>query len=302
MRRLRYLTATVMALALVLSLGMGALASGGGIDTEIGGNTGDFTVPDVPDPGPQVPVVVPEEEDEFPLNTEDHYGYIVGYEDGTVRPQGNITRAEVATIFYRLLTDEAREEYWSDTNNFSDVSSGAWYNTAVSTLSNMGAINGYEDGTFHPDSTITRAEFTQIATSFFADADAAYDGTFSDVSANSWFAGAVANGVELGLVGGYEDGTFRPNASITRAEACAIVNRTLGRAPHIDHLLPESEMNTWSDNADTGAWYYTVIQEATNYHDYEWMDEDETVEEWTAKLDDINWSALEREWAAAYSD
>ena len=300
MRKLRYLTSIVLALALVLSLGTAAFAAdAGGITGEITGGSEDFRDPVVPD----TPIIVaPVEEDEFPLNTEDHFGYIVGYEDGTVRPQGNITRAEVATIFYRLLTDEAREEFWSDKNDFKDVAPNAWYNTAVSTLCNMGALGGYEDGTFHPDSSITRAELTKIATGFFAEADAAYDGSFSDVRANDWFASAVAKGVELGLVGGYEDGTFLPNNSITRAEACTIVNRTLGSAPHVDHLLPADEMNVWSDNADTGAWYYAAIQEATNNHDYDWLDEDEETEEWTEKLPELNWSALEAEWAEVYGD
>ncbi len=234
------------------------------------------------------------------LNTTDHYAYIVGYEDGTIRPQNNITRAEVATIFFRLLTDNARERYWSTTNDFSDVAAASWYNNAISTLSNMGIINGYEDGTFKPNAPITRAEFTAIATRFF-DYEAEYDGAFNDVSARAWYADYVQAAVDMGLVDGYPDGGFHPDAYITRAEACTIVNRVLHRVPHEDHLLSESVMNTWPDNPKS-AWYYEDMQEATNSHDYDWIREDgETVEDWTKKLPERDWSALETEWATAYS-
>ena len=231
------------------------------------------------------------------LNIDDHYAYIIGYEDGTVRPQGNITRAEVATIFFRLLTDEVRAEYWSTESGYSDVSSSDWYNNAISTLSNLGVITGYEDGTFRPNASISRAEFVTIATRFF-DYTAEYEGTFSDVSYSSWYADFVQAAVDMGLVNGYENGTFRPNASITRAEAVAIVNRVLLRRPDADHLLPWSVMNTFSDNADTAAWYYADIQEATNSHDYEWLKSG--AEDWTEKLPERDWAALEREWSKAY--
>ena len=231
------------------------------------------------------------------LNIDDHYAYIIGYEDGTVRPQGNITRAEVATIFFRLLTDEVREEYWSTESGYSDVSSSDWYNNAISTLSNLGVITGYEDGTFRPNASISRAEFVTIATRFF-DYTAEYEGTFSDVSYSSWYADFVQAAVDMGLVNGYENGTFRPNASITRAEAVAIVNRVLLRRPDADHLLPWSVMNTFSDNVLESAWYYEDIQEATNSHDYEWLKSG--VEDWTEKLPERDWAALEREWSKAY--
>ena len=227
------------------------------------------------------------------LNTEDHYAYITGYSDGTVRPMNDITRAEVATIFFRLLTDEVREDYWATTSGYSDVSAGDWYNNAVSTLSNMGVIGGYPNGTFGPNDTISRAEFVAIATRFF-DYTAQYRGTFSDVSSTAWYADYVQAGVELGLVGGYPDGTFDPNGAITRAEACAIVNRVLGRVPHADYLLGWSVMVVWEDNQNTNAWYYADIQEATNSHDFQWIEEDgETVESWTEKLEERDWSALE---------
>ena len=234
------------------------------------------------------------------LNTTDHYAYIVGYEDGEVKPNNNITRAEVATIFFRLLTDDARARYWSQTNDYSDIAPESWYNNAVSTLSNMGIINGYEDGTFQPNAPITRAEFTAIATRFF-DYTAEYDGAFNDVSRSAWYADCVQAAVDMGLVDGYPDGGFHPNSNITRAEAVTIVNRVLNRAPHEDHLLDEDEMNVWPDNV-YGAWYYADMQEATNSHDYDWIRvSGERVEEWTEKLPERDWAALEQEWSSAYS-
>ena len=234
------------------------------------------------------------------LNTEDHFAYIVGYEDGEVKPNNNITRAEVATIFFRLLTDDARARYWSQTNDYTDVAADSWYNNAISTLSNMGIINGYEDGTFQPNASITRAEFTAIATRFF-DYTAEYDGAFNDVSRSAWYADCVQAAVDMGLVDGYPDGGFHPNSNITRAEAVTIVNRVLNRAPHEDHLLDEDEMNVWPDNV-YGAWYYADMQEATNSHDYDWIRvSGERVEEWTEKLPERDWAALEQEWSSAYS-
>lgn len=238
------------------------------------------------------------------LNTEDHFSYIVGYAEDyrtgeatddeslwPVKPQNNITRAEVATIFYRLLEDEVRDEYDTTVNNFSDVSADAWYNQTVSTLSSMGIVKGYEDGTFRPNAPITRAEFGAIATRFFEETGATYEpGTFSDVVGDEWFAGAIQDAVNLGLIGGYEDGTVRPNNNITRAEACAIVNRTLGRVPDVDHLLPEDVMKTWPDNPES-AWFYADMQEATNGHEYEWITEDgNKVENWTEIMLDNDWT------------
>ena len=237
--------------------------------------------PDTPDE-PDVPDVdLPDD-----LNTVDHFSYVVGYEDGTVMPQKQITRAEVATIFYRLLEDDVRDDYDTTRNNFSDVTSDSWYNQTVSTLASMGILKGYEDGTFRPNASITRAEFAAIATRFFEETGATYEpGTFTDVTGSEWFAGAIMDAVNLGLIGGYEDGTVRPNNNITRAEACAIVNRTLGRVPDADHLLPEDIMKTWPDNPES-AWFYADMQEATNGHEYEWIMEDgNKVENWTDLLD-----------------
>ena len=241
---------------------------------------------------PIIPPVTPSEPDYTPnwLNTTDHVSYIIGYEDGTVKPNAGITRAEVATIFFRLLTDGARERFWSETNAYSDVAAGSWYNIAVSTLSNMGILGGYEDGTFRPNASITRAEFAKIAVSFFDWADVYAVNSFVDVRDSAWYANYVAVAAELGLIEGYGGNVFRPDATITRAEACTIINRTLGRAPDADHLLPVGRMNTWPDNSDTGVWYYAQIQEATNSHDYRWLGD---IEQWTAKLADPDWDKLQ---------
>lgn len=243
------------------------------------------------------------------LNTTDHFSYIVGYpedyrtgeptEDESlwpVKPQGNITRAEVATIFYRLLTDEARTENWTQDNSFTDVDKDDWFNTPVSTLSAMGIISGYEDGSFRPNAPITRAEFAAIAVRFFEEDSAIYEeGTFSDIAGGEWFADAVQAAKEHGIIGGYPDGSFQPNKNISRAEACSIVNRTLDRIPHEDHLLPVAEMKNWPDNIK-GAWYYADMQEATNGHEYEWItDNGKNVENWTGELPEIDWAEVERE-------
>ena len=243
----------------------------------------DHNTPSVtPDPEPDDPE--PDTPDD--LNIVDHFSYVVGYEDGTVMPQKQITRAEVATIFYRLLKEDVRDENTTDVSDFSDVSSSDWYGTTVATLAEMNIVEGYEDGTFRPNAPITRAEFAAIATRFFEKTGATYEpGTFTDVTGDEWFAGAIMDAVNLGLIGGYEDGTVRPNNNITRAEACAIVNRTLGRVPDADHLLPADEMKTWPDNPET-AWYYADMQEATNGHEYEWITDDGSrVEDWTDLLD-----------------
>lgn len=225
------------------------------------------------------------------LVLDEHFAYLIGNDDGLIRPEANITRAEVATIFFRLLTDETRESFWSDTNSYTDVAAGSWYNNAVSTLSAMGILGGYEDGSFRPNASITRAEFAKIAVSFFELEGLDCENPFLDVAPSAWYAESVAAAAEIGLIEGYEGGFFRPDAPITRAEACTIVNRTLGRAPHAAGLLPESEMNLWPDNMDASAWYYAQIQEATNSHDFVWAGE---FEQWTQKLPERDWDALQR--------
>lgn len=227
------------------------------------------------------------------LNTEDHYAYIVGYsEDGTVRPNANITRAEVATIFFRLLTDSARDQFWMTTNNFSDVLPNDWYNTAVSTMVNMGIIQGYEDGTFRPNANITRAEFATIAARFLASGYEVEDDLFTDI-ANHWARESINDAAMAGWINGYEDGTFRPDAAITRAEAVTMVNNVLQRKPDADHML--DSMIKWPDNPE-GTWYYEAIQEATNSHDYD-LFEDAEYETWTALQENRDWAVLEKDWA-----
>ena len=242
------------------------------------------------------PTPDPDPGDKPELNTEDHYAYIVGYEDGSVQPEGDITRAEVATIFFRLLTDESRDAFWSQTNDYTDVPADAWYNNAVSTLSNAGVIDGYEDGTFKPDGNITRAEFATIAVRFF---EATYDGgdLFSDI-AGHWAQDYINEAANAGIVDGYPDGTFRPQQYITRAEAMTMVNRTIERHPDADHLL--DDMITWPDNPET-AWYYEQVQEATNSHEYTMNTDDEQnpYEIWTELLPNRDWSELEKEWSDA---
>lgn len=270
-----------------------------------GGNTYVFTahfcydpyIPPVvgPDPDDPTPPVDP---DKPQLNTEDHYAYIVGYEDGTVQPEGDITRAEVATIFFRLLTDESRNEYWSQTNDYTDVAEGDWYNNAVSTLSKAGILNGYEDGSFQPNGNITRAEFATIAARFF---EATYEGEdlFPDIK-DHWARDYINQAAHAGIVNGYPNGTFQPQENITRAEAMTIVNRTLDRHPDADHFL--ADMITWPDNPET-AWYYEQVQEATNSHEYVMKtDADKNPYEiWKEILPVRDWSDLENTWSEAHA-
>ncbi len=229
-------------------------------------------------------------------NTDDHYSYLIGYADGTVRPNGKITRAEVATIFFRLLDDDTRAKYWSSENNFSDVSADKWYNNAVSTLSRMGVIGGYADGTFRPDAPISRAEFAKIAVSFTQNNGSAVYNYFTDVKTTDWFAPYVTAAKDAGLIEGYSDGSFKPESKITRAEACAIVNRTLGRKPSKAHMKISDRID-WPD-VQTTDWFYEAIMEATNSHTCTMGDR---VETWTGKLSQRDWATLETGWANAYT-
>ena len=231
------------------------------------------------------------------LNIEDHYAYIVGYPDGTVGPNNAITRAEVATIFFRMLTDDAREHYYSITNSFTDVDSSDWFNVAVSTLSNAGVLTGYEDGSFQPNRSITRAELVTIAMSFFDFVEENSEELFTDV-AGHWADASINFAAQLGIVTGYGDGTFAPDKTITRAETITIINRVLYRAPHDNHLLPQ--MTTWSDNKP-GTWYYAQVQEATNSHTYSWtIVNGARYEDWEGLLPVRDWAAIERAWTQAY--
>lgn len=230
------------------------------------------------------------------LNTKDHYSYLIGYSDGTVRPNGRITRAEVATIFFRLLTDDARQRNWSSENNFSDVSADKWYNNAVSTLCHMGVLGGYSDGTFRPNAPITRAEFAKIAVSFSQANGSAVYSYFTDVKTTDWFAPYVTAAKDSSLIEGYSDGSFKPENRITRAEACTIVNRVLGRKPSKSHMKISGRID-WPD-CTTADWFYEAIMEATNSHTYQMG---KRVETWNGKLPQRDWAALENNWASAYT-
>ena len=241
-------------------------------------------------PTPSTPTVEIPDDDALGLNTTDHFAYIVGYGNGEVRPQNNITRAEVATIFFRLLTDDVRDENLTKTNRYSDVAATSWYNTAVSTLSSMGIITGYPDGTFRPDAAITRAEFAAIAARFDNDGDKTA-AKFSDI-ATHWAKDDISIAYNNGWITGYPDGTFGPQRDITRAETMTLVNRVLNRQPETeDDLLPN--MTVWTDNANPKAWYYLAVQEATNSHYYEFKTNSK-YEKWTELRETRDWTLLEK--------
>ena len=231
-------------------------------------------------PTPSTPTVEIPDDDALGLNTTDHFAYIVGYGNGEVRPQNNITRAEVATIFFRLLTDDVRDENLTKTNRYSDVAATSWYNTAVSTMTKAGIVDGYPNGTFRPDAPITRAEMAKII-SLFAKLDKS-ESRFSDI-AGHWAEAYIRLAAGNGWIAGYPDGTFGPQRNITRAETATMINRVLDRVPsEKSHLLSRGVMQIWPD-ANPGDWFYLAMQEATNSHDYErnakWAAADE---QWTA--------------------
>ena len=234
------------------------------------------------------------------LNETDHYAYIIGRKDGLVHPEANITRGEVATIYFRMLTDESRNKLWSQSNPYTDVQPDTWCNAAVSTMTRAGVIQGFSDGTFRPYAPITRAQFATIAVRFF---EVVYSGDdkFTDI-ADHWAKDYINKAAEAALINGFSDGTFRPNQNITRAQAMAIFNRVLGRAPEKDHLLP-GEMITWPDNLDKNAWYYANMQEATNSHEYEikYDADGNPYEVWTKLLPVRDWAAFEKEWSTVNS-
>ena len=221
--------------------------SGVGTGGGTGGGTGDPVTPPVDN--------VPE------LETKNHAPYIFGYEDGMIRPNGNITRAEVSSIFFRLLTEESRQAYFTSVNNFSDVNGGEWYNDAISTMANAGIVQGYPDGTFHPNATVTRAELATMAARFYQLSSGTLN--FTDVPVGHWAYQYISSAVTKGWVAGYPDGTFKPDSSITRAETITLINRVIGR----DTLgSTGTDVNTWLDNTDD-AWYYEAIQAAGNRRD-----------------------------------
>lgn len=220
------------------------------------------------------------------FNTRDHFAYVQGYPDGTVKPAGSITRAEVAAILFRLMDADSRSLYYSTASGFRDVDSTKWYNTYVATLNNAGVITDSRTGYFRPNDAITRAELAAMLAQFAEKKSAAI--YFSDVSAGYWAANAIALTANLGWINGYPDGTFGPDKTVTRAELMAMVNRATGRAPEsADALLPN--MKTWKDNADTARWYYLDVQEATNSHTYTGA----PTETWTSLTATPDWSQYE---------
>ena len=239
---------------------------------------------------PKPPVV--EIPDDVPtgLNGKDHYAYIIGYGNNDVRPQNNITRAEVATIFFRLLTDETREANMTKSNGYNDVKDGDWFCCAVSTLSKMGIIKGYEDGSFKPNDPISRAEFAAIAARFDPDGDKT-PASFFDVTSH-WAKDEISIAANHGWIKGYEDGSFKPDQKITRAETMTLVNRVLNRLPETKDDL-HKDMKTWVDNMDETAWYYLAVQEATNSHYFK-NKTGTKFEQWTELRDTRDWSELEK--------
>ena len=223
------------------------------------------------------------------LNGDDHFAYIVGYPNGNVEPNGNITRAEVATIFFRLLTEEVRTANSTQSNSLSDVTRGQWFNHAVSTLSSMGIVKGHNDGTFAPNAPITRAEFAAIAARF-DDKNTDTSSKFTDI-ASHWAKNEIGIAANKGWINGYPDGTFRPNQYITRAEAMTLVNRVLNRLPENSSDLLDS-MIKWPDNSDASAWYYLAVQEATNSHYYK--TKENKFEKWTELRETRDWTELEK--------
>ena len=219
------------------------------------------------------------------LNTYDHFAYVQGYPDGTVKPAGNITRAETAAILFRLMDNSSRKTYLSTKSGFRDVTAGSWYNTYVATLNNAGVITDSANGYFRPNDAITRAELAAMLASFTETTRAA--NYFDDVSANHWAANAIAICAKLGWITGYPDGSFRPDRNVTRAELMAMINRATGRAPKsADAFLPG--MKTWSDNT-ADKWYYLDVQEATNSHSYAVS----PTELWTALTAAPDWTRYE---------
>ena len=261
---------------------------------------GTTTIPENPTPlGPDPDGTTTILDEEVPLanavglNITDHFAYIIGYEDDTVRPLKNITRAEAVTIFFRLMEDDYRAANWSMENPFRDVNAGNWHNNAVSTCLKAGALKHFaQDAAFLPNQAITRAEFASIAAGFVSDEITGESiGDFSDTEGH-WAAADIRKAVEAGWIKGVGGNRFAPDETITRAEVMTIVNRMLDRVPDAEHMLPD--MKKWLDNPED-AWYYEAVQEATNEHDY---DVDEFgAESWTEILKARDWKSLENEWA-----
>ena len=219
------------------------------------------------------------------LNGDDHFAYVIGYPDGKVHPKGNISRAETATIFFRLLKSDIRDGNLTADNEFSDVSGGQWHNKAVSTMAKLGIVKGRRADRFDPDASITRAEFAAICARFNTK-PVENSGSFSDISGH-WAEAEIKRAAALGWIAGYPDGTFRPNDYITRAQAVTMINRVLHRLPEKESDLLANQI-VWPDNPET-FWGYLAIQEATNSHEYE-RKADGVHETQTAKRENRDWS------------
>ena len=222
------------------------------------------------------------------LIADDHFAYVVGYPDGTVQPEGNITREEITTIFFRLLKDEYRTKIMDSENSFPDVDVKRWSNKAISTMENGRYVTGYEDGTFRPGNPITRAEFATIASKLDIGTEDNEAHSFADVEGH-WSEKYVAAAVKKGWLAGYDDGLFKPDRYITRAEAMAVINRMLNR--HVNEEGLHKDAILWPDNSKE-KWYYYSVEEATNSHDFERMG-DGVYEKWTKVTENRDWAALE---------
>ena len=218
------------------------------------------------------------------LNGDDHFAYVIGYPDGKVHPEGNISRAEVATIFFRLLKSDIRDGNLTADNGFSDVSDGQWHNKAISTMAKLGIVKGRRADRFDPDASITRAEFAAICARFNTK-PVENSGSFSDISGH-WAENEIKRAAAFGWISGYPDGTFRPDARITRAEAMTMINRVLCRMPQSESDLLDS-MVTWPDNKPSD-WHYLAVQEATNSHDFN--RQGEVGESWTKLTSVPDWT------------
>lgn len=217
------------------------------------------------------------------LNSDNHFAYIVGYEDGTVRPNANISRAEVAAIFFRLLKDDVRDDNLTANSVFTDVALGKWYNKSISTMAKIGIVKGRTANTFVPNAPITRAEFAAIC-SRFDRSNVEIKSDFNDISGH-WAENEIRRAASLGWIQGYTDGSFKPDQNITRAEAASMINRMLHRLPEtVDDLL--DGMIQWPDNQPSD-WYYINMQEATNSHDFK--QKGEINEHWTKLTENPNW-------------
>ena len=218
------------------------------------------------------------------LNGDDHYAYVIGYSDGNVRPNANVSRAETATIFFRLLKSDIRDGNLTADNDFSDVSNGQWHNKAISTMAKLGVVKGRRADSFDPNASITRAEFAAICARF-STRTVENSGSFSDISGH-WAENEIERAAAFGWISGYPDGTFHPDARITRAEAMTMINRVLCRMPQSESDLLDS-MVTWPDNKPSD-WHYLAVQEATNSHNFD--RQGEVGESWTKLTSAPDWT------------